>query len=285
MATSMPTPEPTIAFEQFEDFAFLSCNGGASRYTKKDIDVLEKQVLIGTIPKGQVDLDITLTGVRGDVDVQLVTSDGDFIVGFESDCIKTFGPSTGTCNGMEISYSGYIGSTESIKISGPTSIDLNLYLYVYEFNQGESSVDADVKYSWESTDTPCCRREELCSSSFDFDLVEGNGQLLGVFDVGIESLRIEIEADGDLDLYVVDAGDPEKTAIAKAFTGVLGGFMASSAEYKGRTYAYSGWSGAGFGQMGNEWFEVEGTTNIPLEFGVSAYTDGSGTVTYYYMAA
>lgn len=132
------------------------------------------------------------------------------------------------------------------------------------------------------------------SGSFTVDLVENRNKVffLGTLPLGLENVRVSLEAEGgaDLDITLHDPftdrkSYPEGKSVVgwckgtRCNKGVLNGGTQGEALYENTRVVYSGYNGVD-GNKGKEFIEVNGILSRPLSMGVLAYKSGKATVNY-----
>jgi hypothetical protein len=132
------------------------------------------------------------------------------------------------------------------------------------------------------------------NGSFTVDLKAGAETTLGRVPKNTKGLRIDLEADGDVDITLYDVKDVSKFRLTGqaliryctdqqkkngANCGLLGNALPEEADFEGSVLRYSGYDGVG-GNWGKEYIEVLGTTSTDMNMGAWGYEDGAGTVTY-----
>lgn len=121
-----------------------------------NVNVLKSEVVsLGSIPKGINSFAVRLSSPV-DVDLQLFDSTNSIpIVAFSASLDSSYSKSpilgndrmvkTGVYDGMSVTYSGFVGGSEYISISGKTTTELLLKAYGYE--AGKAQVDYDYYHS------------------------------------------------------------------------------------------------------------------------------------------
>jgi len=130
--------------------------------------------------------------------------------------------------------------------------------------------------------------------SFTRDLPERyQMEELGIIPAGKFDVKIQLEADGDLDITLFDVGDTSKFPEGKAIVawcsaeqveagfncGLLQQAWKEKAKYKDMKITYSGFHGDGL-NLGNEYIRIKGETSTDLMMKVFAYEVGEAKVTY-----
>ncbi len=137
----------------------------------------------------------------------------------------------------------------------------------------------------------------VASAGFDWggDCSEGSGEFeqfihhqavafVGDIPTGKRDVFIELEADTDVDVQLIDV--ITGTEIIAWPSGMLSGPSDECVDFDDVTYCYSGYNGdqSPWG-LGDEWIEIIGATNRPLEMRAFGYAAGQALVTYEFGAA
>lgn len=196
---------------------------------------------------------------------------------------------------MGVVYSGYNGvnnklGNEYIEITTETSVDMKMKVFAY------ASGEAKVLYSWERSESPCCKGEALChGESFSRALEKNQNVEVGVIPAGKINVTVTLTADEDLDVQLYDTTVTDRFPDGKAIIGwcdkpktcnfgILNGHSLNSTVYQGVKYTYSGYNGGGTsGTLGNEFIRIEGTTNRPLMMKAFSYAKGEANIEYSYL--
>jgi hypothetical protein len=245
-----------------------SCDAGNGTFTQA---IANKAIIeVGEIPAGKANVRIDLKA-NNDVDIQLYDKlTGHQIVAWPSGDLN--GPSTQTTNykGMTIEYSGYNGVAgdwghEYIEIKGTLSRVLVMKAYGYKAG------DAKVDYSYEAA-ADCV---DAGNGEFTQEVVRHEVMSVGTIAKGKQNIRIQLEANNDLDIQLYDG----PVALIKWPDGKLSGAYKQTLNYEGMTLEWSGWAGSG-GEYGNEYITISGDVPADLTMRVFGYKEGQADVRY-----
>ena len=281
------------------------CAGGSGEFTTK-LTKKNEIVTIGTLPKGKWNVKVRLSATS-DVDVQLYDlsdsstfSEGKAIVAYcaEDGCNKgPLGNNDGSkeeakYKGMVVQYSGYYGvnknpGKEYIHIIGELTEDLSMKAFAF------ATGDAKIEYQWGKSQTGCCLGTAACTGSFSSPVPKGGVVTIGEIPRDKKNLRVELDAEQDVDIQLYDLEDTSTFSEGKAIIayceakdcnkGALGNNDGTeeSTVYKGLTYTYSGYDGVG-GQKGKEFIQLGGVTSTKLNMKAFGYEAGVAQIKYSY---
>jgi hypothetical protein len=286
------------------------CPAGSGSF-EMSLPVVGQKKTVGVIPEGKYGVVISLDS-DVDIDVSLFNTDDDDGVMGEGDAIVAW-CGTGRCNkgslngpdeatveykGMQIYYTGYNGQVvngvqkkgnEEIRITGMTTRTLTMKAFSYEAG------GATVSYSWDASQSGCCKGTEQCKGEFEQALAEGEVEDVGIIPRGVTNLTIWINATNanlDVDIRLYDTEDTSRFPEGKAIIawcgspdlcnyGLLNGPNKASEVYNDLKYTYAGYNGIN-GRLGDEYITIEGTTNRELLMQAFGYSSGLAKVTYFY---
>ena len=108
--------------------------------------------------------------------------------------------------------------------------------------------------------------------------------VVGEIPAGKLDVRIDLESPTDVDVQLIDVFTGEE--IIAWPNGLLSGPSEDCVDYEGLVFCYSGYDGdqSPWGR-GNEWIEITGSTNRPLEMRAFGYESGQAWVDYSFEAA
>lgn len=230
-----------------------------------------ESVEVGKIPAGKKEVRISLESNR-DVDIQLVTENGEEIVAWPDGLLN--GPTAGstTHNGVEYIYSGYDGvdgkkGHEYIKVAGLTGEPLVMKAFGYK------SGKAKVAYSSDAIED-CV---DAGSGSFEQEIEKDAVITVGDIPAGKKNVQVFLtgKEGKDVDIQLYD-GDAPIVAWPK---GLLNGDKQESIEWEGVRVTYSGYDGR-LGDKGREDITIVGTLPKTLTMKVFGYAAGYADVSY-----
>lgn len=288
------------------------CKGGDGKFSAS-LPKADDTVVIGEIPAGKWGVRIDLQA-KTDLDIQILDLDDDLnpIVlwsKYGADYAGILGLAAGRgeatyqregIKDMKIVYSGYNGvqdedgnqrlGHEYIEIIGEVTTRLLMRAYAYQ------SGEALVTYSWEDSKSDCCLGKGVCiGNPFERFILKDKVVVVGDLPVGIKDVRIELTSNVDTDVQLYDQSRqtdqyPEGVAIIgwcpqkDCNFGELAGMGVGEITIDNVEYVYSGYNGADGVNRGNEYIEMNGITNRPLQMATFGYEAGVATITYsYYM--
>lgn len=117
------------------------------------------------------------------------------------------------------------------------------------------------------------------ASAFDESVPYRATVVLGTIPSGKRDVTIELDADHDIDIVLVDV--ETGTEIVAWPDGHLNGDAEECANWRGARYCYSGYNGGQtLSTVGDEWIRIEGASNRELEMRVYGYASGDANVAY-----
>ena len=119
------------------------------------------------------------------------------------------------------------------------------------------------------------------SGSFSQDIAKDATVSVGTIPVDKDSVRIELRADSDVDIQLID--EQTGTELIAWPGGMLSGSSESCTTYEEVEYCYSGYNGDG-SNLGHEWIEINNATNRPVEMRAYGYASGTAAVSYSFSA-
>lgn len=232
---------------------------------------------VGEIPTGKIDIRIELRSPQ-DVDIQLFDGiDGTSIVQWQFGILNGPSKASTSYRGMQIEWSGYNGDgtglgNEYIRITGATTRPLLMKAYGYVAGQ------ATVDYTWDGTENCADGPAQSGSGSFEQYIARNAEVTIGDLPAGITDIEINLTAQNDIDVRLVDASTGTK--IIHWPDGILSGAGRQTTSYAGLSIEYSGYNGDGTG-LGNEYIKITGS--LERTYTMSAFGYGSGVATVDYV--
>ena len=263
----------TYALNDGFDFG-EECTGGSGTFEQQInyyMGNYENAILVGEIPEGIKDLNITLTSDK-DVDIRLYAGD-DKIVHWPHGLLSLSIPKSAEYKGVQVSYSGYNGTAgkrghEYIKITGATPAKMTMKAFGYRAGF------ATVNYSWSGKENCNPGQGE---GNFTQSLAKDAISLVGTIPAGIGALQVVLKSDKDLDIQLY--GEDGTAIVAWNPKGFLSGAGKQSITYNGMYIEWSGYNGDGTGK-GHEYIKITGDTTEQLTMKVFGYEGGFADVTY-----
>ena len=111
--------------------------------------------------------------------------------------------------GMLIQYSGYYGvdkqpGKEYITIVGELTTDLMMKAFAFEVG------NAKIEYEWGKSQTGCCMGTAPCGEHIHVSRSKERRGGIGEIPRGKKNLKIDLEADADVDIQLYDTEDTTK---------------------------------------------------------------------------
>lgn len=296
-------PEAAVAVRAAAGFNFDGCGGGSGQFTVT-MDQANVVRQLGVIPKGKQGVYVSLVATH-DLDLHLYDqgrtsehAEGRAVVAWCSgDCnaglLDAATLQSAPYRDMNVTYSGFDGDglnkgNEFVSLSGTSPDDIAINLFAFQVGT------ATVNYSWTNTNTPCCAGLAACGGSFAAPIPQDDIIDIGTIPEGKFNLRIQLEAEKDLDIQLYDLNNtalfdeglaviaycaPEDMTCNK---GLMGNeFSEEIITYRGLEYTYSGWGGDGE-LYGNEYVSIQGVTNTWLSMKVYGFEQGVAELSYSY---
>ncbi len=265
----------TNAYALNDGFDFgKECTGGSGTFEQQINHYMgdyENAILVGEIPTGIKDLNITLTSDK-DVDIRLYAGE-DKIVHWPYGLLSGSNQKSAEYEGVQVSYSGYNGTEgekghEYIKITGATPAKMTMKAFGYKAGF------ATVNYSWSGKEN--CNPDQG-EGNFTQSLEKDAISLVGAIPAGIGALEVSLKSDKDLDIQLY--GEDGTAIVAWKPKGLLSGASTQSITYNGMDIEWSGYNGDGTGK-GHEYIKISGNTTEALTMKVYGYQSGFADVTY-----